>query len=291
MKRIFIFLLFVVCARTNAQFIIAGQYSATDCYIDVVPDTTLIAICAHGSVTGYSPSFSLDINCDMIADCVIGAGCSYGLGGGGGGCSVNPLNGAQIYYGKRDTCFSTSTPTWVCSSASYPKSFVNLDTIWKNGVWVNNGISLSYYQWGGSPYACGCSGGTFSSASSFIGIRIPSAIDTTYGWIRIKGVTAERFTIEEYSSNKNYSDIRENSLSSSIRLYPNPTSDKVEFVLSIPKADLEIRLFNSLGQIILEDKKTNSNKFSLDVSNYQNGIYFVEVESKQGISRAKFVKN
>lgn len=85
--------------------------------------------------------------------------------------------------------------------------------------------------------------------------------------------------------------IKEHNVSSTIKIYPNPTKDKIEFILSNSSTDIKIKILNSLGQAVLEDKRTNSNKFTLDVSNYTNGIYFVEVESNQGISRAKFVKN
>jgi hypothetical protein len=75
-----------------------------------------------------------------------------------------------------------------------------------------------------------------------------------------------------------------------IKAHPNPANEKIEFVLSTSPTDLRLKIVNSLGQIILEDKKTNLNKFNLDVSDYPNGIYFVEVESSQGTLRAKFVK-
>ncbi len=85
--------------------------------------------------------------------------------------------------------------------------------------------------------------------------------------------------------------IKEYEQNFSIGVKPNPTNGQVEFTLNRPVSDINIRLINSLGQIILEDKKANSNKFAFDISNYSNGVYYVEIESSHGISRTKFVKD
>ncbi len=90
--------------------------------------------------------------------------------------------------------------------------------------------------------------------------------------------------------NFTFSGIIENKPSVSFNLYPNPTSDKLEFNLKGSASNTTLKLFNSLGQIVWESKNNNSNKFTLDVSNYANGLYYVEAESNQGVSRAKFVK-
>lgn len=364
MKKLFILLFFIAFMRVDAQYIIAGNYSATDCYVDIIPDTTIQVGCHN--VYACSPAYSVDLNCDMLPDASIRACCFHALGGSSGSSGVSPLNGAEIAFERTDTCYYVST-TSICSISSHAKAFNLSDTIGKNNVWKNFGLTLNMYITNGGPSPCGCFGGMFAAAGKFIGVRIPTMTDTTYGWVKISGVTAEKFTIESYCSTKKlctnqqplniissigticfgesstltasgaltytwstgangssivvspsvnttytvngtYANgctngavitqnvdacigIEEYSNSHSLKLYPNPTKSIIEFILSVPNADLKIKLYNRLGQIVLEDKKANSNKFTLDVSNYPNGLYYVEVESKEGISRAKFVKN
>lgn len=365
MKQIFVLLLLLVCGRINAQFIIAGQYSVTDCHYDYVPDTLIMAGCSGSPGPGYSPTYSMDINCDNIYDCYVSANCFQSLGGSYGSSYIVPLNGAEIAFDKTDTCYDI-TSSGICAVRSYPKAFNSLDTIGVKSIWKKNiAFYLSYYIY--TSGACGCNRGTFSTPSNYIGIRMLNSMDTIYGWIKLRNVNGQQITIEERSSNVNkckyvpaisamgsstliclgetstltasgastytwstgangpsivvtpsvnttytvngtYANgctnsfvitqsvdacigIDEYNNSHSLKPYPNPTKDKLEFVLSGQSSDLEIRLYNSLGQIVLEDKMVNSIKFTLDVSNYAKGLYYVEVESKEGISRAKFVKN
>lgn len=134
--------------------------------------------------------------------------------------------------------------------------------------------------------------GFFKGPANYLGFRKILPNDTIYGWFLLDMTGTIKVKSYAYQSNNPFGiGIKENSKLFVLKLYPNPTNDKVEFVLHGPNSDLEIRLYNSLGQIVLEDKKANTNKFTLDVSNYANGLYYAEVECKEGISRAKFVKN
>ena len=72
-----------------------------------------------------------------------------------------------------------------------------------------------------------------------------------------------------------------------IFLYPNPASDVLHFDLDNPfdeKASLTIR--NLLGEIILR-KQIGNSKSALDISDLQNGLYFlgIEVSGKQVVIR------
>ena len=115
------------------------------------------------------------------------------------------------------------------------------------------------------------------------------------GHVRIEVIGEDSFGCFSNTaiSQVNVSDVTalKNVATTIFEIFPNPANDEIEIILTIPLVDIKIKIVNSLGQIILEEKKKNSNKFTLDVSNYPNGIYYVEVESKQEISRAKFVKN
>ncbi len=73
-----------------------------------------------------------------------------------------------------------------------------------------------------------------------------------------------------------------------IKIYPNPASnfiyiDKIDF-----NEDINIVIYNQIGQNILL-KKVTSNK--VDLSSLAKGIYIVEIKSNNWVSRHKLVKN
>lgn len=72
-------------------------------------------------------------------------------------------------------------------------------------------------------------------------------------------------------------------------LYPNPTTGVVNVVFSNATQNTTVRLKNMLGQTI-ETKLNVSNKTTFDLSDYSNGIYFIEVENNGAISTSKLVK-
>jgi hypothetical protein len=71
-------------------------------------------------------------------------------------------------------------------------------------------------------------------------------------------------------------------------LSPNPTSDRIFLNIS-PETD-EIALFNSIGQQLNIDKGKNQEFYSLDISSYPNGIYFLKIKSKINSKTIKFIK-
>ncbi|MEL0456680.1 T9SS type A sorting domain-containing protein [Flavobacteriaceae bacterium SZ-1-7] len=70
-------------------------------------------------------------------------------------------------------------------------------------------------------------------------------------------------------------------------LYPNPTKDKLTIQLAGDPEFQTIRLYNSLGQFIKSFKNTNK----LDLSNLERGLYFLEIETNQGKTTKKIIKD
>ncbi|MCT4663596.1 MAG: T9SS type A sorting domain-containing protein, partial [Flavobacteriales bacterium] len=73
-------------------------------------------------------------------------------------------------------------------------------------------------------------------------------------------------------------------LFANITMYPNPTTGKIYMTFS-QEFDYQIlnkvRVMNSLGQAIFESSEITSNK-EINLSDFQNGIYFVEFSSVYG---------
>ena len=68
-------------------------------------------------------------------------------------------------------------------------------------------------------------------------------------------------------------------------LYPNPTSGKITIAL---EGMQKVMVYNTLGQALL-NKETNCNVLQLDLSGFENGLYWVKVMSQNGMATRPFV--
>ncbi len=71
-------------------------------------------------------------------------------------------------------------------------------------------------------------------------------------------------------------------------IFPNPASDKITVKSS---SEIEnIHVYNNSGQLIL-DKEVNALQFEINVAQYECGIYFVKVETGEGVILRKITVN
>jgi len=88
------------------------------------------------------------------------------------------------------------------------------------------------------------------------------------------------------STNYFVTGLNENSLQSSdVNLYPNPALNSITLELKGSLNLLEIKVYNQLGEIIL-----NGAEPTLEISNLQTGVYLLEIITDIGTSRKKFIK-
>ena len=72
-----------------------------------------------------------------------------------------------------------------------------------------------------------------------------------------------------------------------VKLFPNPAQTQVRIELDKNAKLQEIRLFNAIGQLVLQQNATTEN--ILDVSKLAKGMYVVHVQSDKGILREKLM--
>jgi hypothetical protein len=73
-------------------------------------------------------------------------------------------------------------------------------------------------------------------------------------------------------------------LDANISLHPNPTNGIINAIVTLPNSqNLDITISNTLGQVISNTKHSNvsNNVFTLDLNNYNNGVYFVTFNNGQ----------
>ena len=74
-------------------------------------------------------------------------------------------------------------------------------------------------------------------------------------------------------------------------VYPNPTNGKLTVKINEPFINASVKIINLTGQTVNIQNNFSGNRFSIDVSNFANGIYFLEINDGEIFSRTKFIKN
>ena len=81
-------------------------------------------------------------------------------------------------------------------------------------------------------------------------------------------------------------DAQPSTLDSQLKVYPNPTQGIVNIVC--PEAR-QISLTNAMGQVVYQiPVSTNSAQFS--IQNFPDGVYFLKVETPDGVAVKKIIK-
>lgn len=149
-------------------------------------------------------------------------------------------------------------------------------------AWTGLFVFANCSDIGSAPYGCNCS----SSAGNRTVDNLSVNAGQTY-YIVISSWEAPQTIPYTLNITLISLGIDTYNLNNSISLYPNPTNGELFFETSfeITKAII----YNVNGQLI-ESKDVASNK--IEVSQLAEGIYFVELENKEGLkSKHKFIKN
>ncbi|MCG8575386.1 MAG: T9SS type A sorting domain-containing protein, partial [Flavobacteriales bacterium] len=77
---------------------------------------------------------------------------------------------------------------------------------------------------------------------------------------------------------------------SNLSVYPNPTNGSVKILLTDFEEKAQIYLYETSGKLIYTSEVLEEN-FTLDLSNYENGIYQLIISSGEQILRRKILLN
>ena len=72
------------------------------------------------------------------------------------------------------------------------------------------------------------------------------------------------------------------------KLYPNPVNTDLTISGSIIK---QLQILDITGKVIHEKELLNSSMINLDVSSFENGVYFVLIETDISTQLLRFIKN
>ena len=78
-----------------------------------------------------------------------------------------------------------------------------------------------------------------------------------------------------------------------LSIYPNPSEDIFNITFTSEKTqDIEIRIFNAIGEcVFIESKQQFVGKYTTktNLSEYSKSIYFLEIETDEGIINKKLI--
>jgi len=72
-----------------------------------------------------------------------------------------------------------------------------------------------------------------------------------------------------------------------LTIYPNPVFNKL--IISSPELINKVSITNVLGKKVF-DRKIHANKLHINMSNYRNGMYFIQIESGDKINTYRIIK-
>ena len=130
-------------------------------------------------------------------------------------------------------------------------------------------IWLTFYHDGSIQYPAPAVADVGNPNSRWLGID-------GYGWMDVASVSSEAYSWLAWVYVNGYDWINESN--ESVSVYPNPTTDKVNIVAF---GINHITMLNVLGQVVY-DSDADGNMTTIDMNQYQAGIYMVRVMTEKG---------
>ncbi|MFO0357372.1 MAG: DUF4465 domain-containing protein [Sphingobacteriaceae bacterium] len=97
------------------------------------------------------------------------------------------------------------------------------------------------------------------------------------------------FGLDNFTTSPSFVGLNELNGAQNASIYPNPSNDKL-FIQLNTKESSTIQLFDSKGKLVIEQLYEGSNT-PIDLSNLTAGIYNVKINTSNGISTKKLIKN
>ena len=179
--------------------------------------------------------------------------------------------------GQNGSCAGSA----VSSTISVTQSPVVTSSASPTTIAIGGTVSFSSAGSGATSYVWDFGDGNTSTQNN------PSHTYTTSGifTVTLTGTLNGCTNTSQLTINVGGVDILDYDLENAINIIPNPNEGQFELFISIPEVqDIEITLYNSLGQLIKSDlfKEVTKNNFTYDLSDKPRGIYFLNVSSIKG---------
>lgn len=282
----FFFVIILITSQSFSQSITAGITDVDDYYHSLDPD---IVLSSYVSVNDLTDHVLLDVNGDGIHDFNI---TTYHDNNGQWGMInhyyIEPLMNNEIAISHIDSCTAPSDSNFL-KLWPMTKSYAYGETILINDDWIDSTAHLRYFEmvgwFGGGGYIC--DDATFGDSTSFAGVKVHTATDTLYGWIRFKKIGGSLFeiVIDDYACNTYTVSLDEINQKPTTHVFPNPINKG--FTISSTTEE-NLLLIDLKGQV-LKTIPVHSGENNIKNLNLAPGVYFLK--SKTTGSTEKIIKN
>lgn len=284
-RTFFLFVLFLACqllatGMASAQSIIAGQHNSSDYFFDFNPDSSNAAV--HN---GASAQMDIDLNGDGQNDIQLFGSNGGGLGGNSASTSIFALDSNEIAFSHYDSCFGFNGFVF---ASKIPRTFSLGELIDNSQSWVKMQSSISVSSFVMNSYNCNL--GINSSAPVILGLRVFSANDTLYGWLKLSAFGSGSFSVAEFACNSAAANLAEQKNKPVIRILPNPAVNEVKVILSPSHSYRELRIRNAQGDLIYVENIDPKENIIIYTNHWASGLYILQLlNSKNEIINSKFI--
>ena len=159
---------------------------------------------------------------------------------------------------------------------------INVTVTSMNTGVTRNGITLTATETSATYRWLDC-GNSFAPINGEISQSFTPSVNGSYAVEITKNSCVDTSSCEQIAS----VGINESVSNNSLVLYPNPTSSILNIDTKGERIE-SVRIFNVSGQLM--ESELNNNNNSIDVSNYQSGLYIIQVETQNGTALSRFIK-
>lgn len=215
-------------------------------------------------------------------------------------------SGVRYFFGNGIDTYSSQTPVRIGTDSDWKQVCIGPST---TIALKNNGTR---WGWGrnGTGYQLGMGAGMTSN------VTVPTQLDVDLDWRRLNiDITGSGYGdgIKENNTLYHWGNTNQNIIypsptlfsitnctlgldefeKSSVTVYPNPINDFTNIRVSRNLgALLEVSISNQLGQELLSKKiEIVNQEFTLNLSNYASGVYYLSLRNPEQIFKTKIIKN
>jgi len=157
-------------------------------------------------------------------------------------------------------------------------SLIDNNLNWQNGTSARYFVENDFT--GANNYSGVFWDGVSGGKDNLMGFRIIHPTDTAYGWILI-GSNAVK--VKSFAIQKTVTGIKQlDNNNVQVEVYPNPANNYIK--VTATKNITEIKLIDVLGKEVI-----NSEEKNIDINSFNDGVYFVRVETGEGILTKKII--
>ena len=263
----------------------AGNTSTCSFDITVADLDAPIVNCSQDITTCAGQSVVITANatdqCTGVAsiDYVL-TGATTGSGSGNATLTFNP-GVTTVTYTATDSSGNTSNCSFTVTSHPTPTVTTSASS---TTPCLNDGlVTLTGLPAGGTWSGPGVSGATFNPMTAGNGTHV-----LTYTYTDSSGCTnSSPLTIVVNPC----VGITENSSLDAMQVAPNPTSGTMFITLGAQYSDIQLSLVDLNGQVVREEKLTNTSSMNFSMENVAVGVYFLTVRADDQVKTIKVIRN